>query len=376
MKKKLQVFISSTFIDLIEERQSAVEAVLSSGHIPAGMELFKAGDESQKETIKKWINESDVYVLILGGRYGSIEPMSGKSYTHWEYDYAGEVGIPRFAIVINEHALDVKVKQLGTDAIEIHNSSKYEEFKKVVLSKTSEFFQDNKDIKLTIHRKLAELGTDEKLAGWVSAKDTKTSEILINEIARLTQENIGLRNTIKKLEKEKLSKNKGKSHIPPSTLSITDFRSRIERTLLVMGAEEQEENEPVTWLIDEKEEVCIPEPRSEFKPYFKLDGENNIEEIMLIGIVRQSYMNEGDALAEIRVMLSEQKNHQKDLCESNITVKFIIAVTGEQPKYVEYADEFFKSALESANVDKSIYKLEVWDEVHLGEIERSMCLKL
>ncbi|MCY9419374.1 DUF4062 domain-containing protein, partial [Bacillus inaquosorum] len=54
MDKKLQVFVSSTYTDLVTERQVAVEAILNAGHIPAGMELFKAGDESQKETIKRW----------------------------------------------------------------------------------------------------------------------------------------------------------------------------------------------------------------------------------------------------------------------------------------------------------------------------------
>jgi len=71
--KKLQVFVSSTFTDLKEERQAAVEAILSSGNIPAGMELFSAGDESQMTVIKRWIDESDIYLLILGGRYGSLE---------------------------------------------------------------------------------------------------------------------------------------------------------------------------------------------------------------------------------------------------------------------------------------------------------------
>lgn len=52
MNKRLQVFISSTYTDLTEERQAAVAAVLNAGHIPAGMELFKSGDQSQKETIK------------------------------------------------------------------------------------------------------------------------------------------------------------------------------------------------------------------------------------------------------------------------------------------------------------------------------------
>jgi hypothetical protein len=41
-KKKLQVFISSIYTDLLEERQAAVQAVLTAGHIPAGMELSDA----------------------------------------------------------------------------------------------------------------------------------------------------------------------------------------------------------------------------------------------------------------------------------------------------------------------------------------------
>ena len=65
MKRKLQVFISSTFSDMIEERQAAVAAVLKAGHIPAGMELLTAGDKSQMKTIERWIDESDVYMLIL-----------------------------------------------------------------------------------------------------------------------------------------------------------------------------------------------------------------------------------------------------------------------------------------------------------------------
>ena len=81
MNSKLQVFISSTYQDLVSERQAAVEAILKSGNIPAGMELFTAGDKSQWEVIQRWISDSDIYMIILGGRYGSIEPSSGLSYT-------------------------------------------------------------------------------------------------------------------------------------------------------------------------------------------------------------------------------------------------------------------------------------------------------
>ena len=79
VRKKFQVFISSTSDDLKEERKIAIEAILDAGHIPAGMEIFKGGGEKW-ETIQKWIDDSDIYVLILGGRYGSTDKQTNLSY--------------------------------------------------------------------------------------------------------------------------------------------------------------------------------------------------------------------------------------------------------------------------------------------------------
>jgi hypothetical protein len=53
MQKKYQVFISSTYRDLIEERQEVSKSVLDLGHIPAGMETFFSADEEQFSYIKK-----------------------------------------------------------------------------------------------------------------------------------------------------------------------------------------------------------------------------------------------------------------------------------------------------------------------------------
>lgn len=46
MDKRYQVFISSTFRDLQQERQAVLRAVLELDHMPAGMELFPAGDDA------------------------------------------------------------------------------------------------------------------------------------------------------------------------------------------------------------------------------------------------------------------------------------------------------------------------------------------
>ncbi len=67
LNKKLQVFVSSTYLDLKNERQKAVEGILRSKHIPAGMELFIPSDKTQWEIIKEWIKDSDLLLLILGG---------------------------------------------------------------------------------------------------------------------------------------------------------------------------------------------------------------------------------------------------------------------------------------------------------------------
>lgn len=111
VRRRLQVFVSSTYSDLRDERQAAVEAILTAGHIPAGMELFTAGDESQMEAIRQWIEESDVYMLILGGRYGSIEPNSGKSYTRLEYEYAVQLGKPLFACAVTPGAQERRLRE-------------------------------------------------------------------------------------------------------------------------------------------------------------------------------------------------------------------------------------------------------------------------
>jgi hypothetical protein len=87
MNKKYQVFISSTFSDLIEERQAVIRTVLDLGHVPSGMEIFPAADIEQFNYIKKVIDECDYYVLIIGARYGSVDA-DGVSFTEKEYDYA------------------------------------------------------------------------------------------------------------------------------------------------------------------------------------------------------------------------------------------------------------------------------------------------
>lgn len=194
LRKRLQIFVSSTYSDLRHERQAAVEAILVAGHIPAGMELFTAGDESQMEAINQWIDESDVYLLILGGRYGSIEPTSSKSYTRLEYEYALKLGKPMFACVINESALEQRVKAMGLTAVEGTDPAGLREFRTLVLSKLVRFWDDSKDIKISVGETLSHFARREDLVGWVRPSEYPADvSKLADEIARLSRENAQLR---------------------------------------------------------------------------------------------------------------------------------------------------------------------------------------
>lgn len=122
MEKREQVFVSSTYQDLQEERKEVILGLLQAGCFPAGMELFPASNQEKWDLIKGVIDDSDYYLLIIGGKYGSIDPETKLSYTEMEFDYALDIGKPVMAFLhgdpsqLQGHQLDsdsVKIKKLG-----------------------------------------------------------------------------------------------------------------------------------------------------------------------------------------------------------------------------------------------------------------------
>lgn len=95
---KYQFFVGSTYKDLVDERQVAINAIIETNNIVAGMEFFGAVGENQLEHIKQEIDQTDYYLLIIGGRYGSLTK-SGISYTEEEYDYAVLNGVRVIAFI-------------------------------------------------------------------------------------------------------------------------------------------------------------------------------------------------------------------------------------------------------------------------------------
>lgn len=102
MDKRYQVFVSSTYEDLREERSAAILSLLKLKCIPAGMEIFPSSDDAVWEIIQKTIQESDYYILIIASHYGSISNDGKTSWTEREYDYAQHIKKPTFVFFYKE----------------------------------------------------------------------------------------------------------------------------------------------------------------------------------------------------------------------------------------------------------------------------------
>ena len=104
--RRYQVFLSSTFSDLQEERQAVTQAILRMNRcIPAGMELFTASSQPPWGVIVDALGGTDYLILIIGNRYGSLSGGENVSYTEKEYDYAIAHEIPVLAFVCENRPL-------------------------------------------------------------------------------------------------------------------------------------------------------------------------------------------------------------------------------------------------------------------------------
>lgn len=192
MEKKYQVFISSTYEDLKSERDQAIKAILELGHIPVGMEMFSAADEHQWELIKRQIEQSDYYVLILAHRYGS-ETLDKISYTEKEFNYAVSCGVPTLSFVIDPTA---PWPQAQVDSSS--NIKKLDKFKAKVKNKLVHFWKNKDDLHGKISISFVKAITRTPRVGWIRATETISIDVT-NELSRLSNENASLRSKVEKL---------------------------------------------------------------------------------------------------------------------------------------------------------------------------------
>lgn len=198
MDKKYQVFVSSTYKDLIDERQKVIEALLGKNCFPVGMEYFPAANDDQFTVIKRLIDSCDYYILIIGGRYGSVEPKSGKSYTQLEFEYAISKGIPVASFYHND------INRLTGDKLEENDNGKkkLEEFKALVQTKLCDHWESAYELAFKVNKSLDYLFENSPRTGWVKANLVSSAEA--NDIIyNLRKENEELKNKLSELDNSK-----------------------------------------------------------------------------------------------------------------------------------------------------------------------------
>lgn len=202
MEKKYQIFISSTYKDLKDERRKVQDTILSMYQFPIGMEMFSAGDEEQWEIIQETIDSSDYYVLIIGHKYGSViekGEYAGNIYTQKEFRYALNKKIPILAFLIDDNVA-VTPDRMEDD---VDKRKKLEEFKNEVKEgRMVEWWTSIEDLAGKVSIALTKQINRGKRPGWIRADaidiiGTQKELVEMNKrIRELSEENEELKKNI------------------------------------------------------------------------------------------------------------------------------------------------------------------------------------
>lgn len=200
MEKKYQVFLSSTYMDLIDERKKVLDVLLTTGCIPAGMESFVATDDEQFNVIKKVIDLCDYYILIIAGRYGSINETTGLSYTEMEYNYALEKKIPVLVFVIDD-SVELDEDKKDTD---VTMQAKLKEFKsKAMKNRLASIWKDTNELALKVITSVMQAQQSINRPGWIRGGEDTTE--LLRQIASLQAQNDMLRTELEEYKNSSLN---------------------------------------------------------------------------------------------------------------------------------------------------------------------------
>lgn len=193
--KKYQIFVSSTYNDLIKAREEVIKVILSLYQIPIGMEMFSADNEEQWSIIRSTIDNSDYYLLIIGHRYGSLTK-ENISYTEKEFDYAKSMGIPIIAFVRN--------REIATTPAERDESQAKTDLLKNFLNKVldnamCDSWTSENELGQKVAIALTKIFFKTPRVGWIKADKANSLETT-EEITKLIQENRDLRDELSEIK--------------------------------------------------------------------------------------------------------------------------------------------------------------------------------
>jgi hypothetical protein len=82
--------------------QAALDSVGRAGMAPVDMRYFAARDGAPAEYCRRRVHDCEVYVAVIGFRYGSVVPGEAMSYTELEFQEADAAGLPRLVFLLGD----------------------------------------------------------------------------------------------------------------------------------------------------------------------------------------------------------------------------------------------------------------------------------
>ena len=173
VEKREQVFVSSTFKDLSDERAAVIQTLLEADCIPSGMEMFPASDNEKFDLIKRVIDLCDYYLVIVGGRYGSVDPEAELSYTEMEFDYAVNKKKPVMAFLHgNPGRLEADKTEFDPDL-----RKKLDAFREKAEKKVVKYWTEPGDLKGQVALAIIQTRKSHPAEGWIRAGEAMTPEV-------------------------------------------------------------------------------------------------------------------------------------------------------------------------------------------------------
>lgn len=180
IEKREQVFVSSTFKDLIDERRAVIQTLLEADCIPSGMELFPASDSEKWDLIKGVIDLCDYYVVIVGGRYGSLDDVEQLSYTEMEFDYAVKTKKPVMGFLHGNPG------KLPGDKLDLDKElrEKLDAFRDKIEKKMVKYWHEPGDLPAQVALAVMQIRKSHPAIGWIRASEAMTPAVK-SELAEL-----------------------------------------------------------------------------------------------------------------------------------------------------------------------------------------------
>jgi hypothetical protein len=336
MNIKYQIFISSTYVDLVDERDQVIKVILEMGHFPVGMEMFSAGDDEQWKYIAKRIDESDYYVVIVAHRYGSL---SGKiSYTEKEYDYAVKKGVPVLGFIIDDSAQwSGKYVDKGQSSIKSLN-----DFKAKIKTKSHKLWKNADDLSGKVGISITKQIQDNPRIGWIRTSEAQETK-------------------------------------PPKPISsspkkkVINLQTRINRIFAILDDPievESEFNGIVEW--NNNETTRLPTEFGPFTLYYVFDDDGNILQYIYVALLDEAF-DQNELFANIRILLKSileiYENDPLAIC------KFIIVSNEDlNPTKESLTQRFIKMLKLIKHPLPGATTLEIWDKSFLIAKEKELGL--